>query len=766
VTTTNEARIDLPEARLYLDALGGPDARFTFQTFDDDAGRKSRSLARVFHGRLDEHAGALARLNAGGAGVFVTVNETDLRGRKAANVVAGRALFIDKDEGPLPPFTIEPDLLVGRAEAPHKLHAYWLLRGGEPLDKFTAAQKALAGYFGSDPGVCDLPRVMRLPGFMHRKLGPQAVRLLRCEPSSPARTIEGIVAAHGGWPTAREASRQPNARADPADRDATMGGRLLRGALDRVKGGEKRNPAGFWLALQLRDGGFGEEAQEAIMRQYAAKVPKGDHPYTPDEALASLRSARSRPRRDATPHRGMDRRGDANPDDPERGSQLWFAERFRKRFGDDVRHDPGFGWSAWDADAGIWRRDEKAVTRLAHALSAELVEEARRELDEAETTRDGGKIQIAKRFFGACEQFRNWQPRKLALSDAAALDGIACEAAIWDARAFLLNVANGTVDLRDGKLRPHRREDYLTKRCAVAYRPGATGERWLRFLERILPDADVRDYLQRAIGYAATGCARENLLHFLVGLGANGKSVFCETAAYVLGDYAGAVADTVLFATRGQERPEFVATLHGLRLGLVNETREGAKLNEERVKALTGGDTITAKRLYHDPFTFEPTHALFVRTNHLPRTKGIDDGLRRRLRYIRFPVKIASPDPTLKDTLREPSEAEGALAWFVEGARLYHEDGTLRPPVAVMEETEASFAEGNDVAAFLRDCIREEPCGFESSADIHKHYVAWFATVAEGEVPRAQRSLTTSLKSAGLAHTHHPARGFKGVRLA
>lgn len=166
--------LDLEQARRFLEALAGtPEQAFTFQCFDDSK-EKRAGLARIVHGTLAERAEELAELNERGAGVFVTVNQTDLKGRTAENVVALRALFIDVDDNQGRIFAIRPDIVVlsGRG-----LHAYWLLDAGEALEEFEAAQKHAAAYYKSDPVIHDLPRVMRVPGFFHCKGEPTMVRL-------------------------------------------------------------------------------------------------------------------------------------------------------------------------------------------------------------------------------------------------------------------------------------------------------------------------------------------------------------------------------------------------------------------------------------------------------------------------------------------------------------------------------------------------------------------------------------------------------------
>ena len=174
MTHYSRSNIILPhfeEAALFLEALAGEDASFTFQTFDDVKDRKEKSLARIFHGTFNQHKQVLKALNAQGAGVYVTVNQTDLKGRSLANIVKVRALFVDLDGSPLQPILdlpedLQPHIII--ESSPNRWHAYWLVNNCE-LEQFKPLQQALAAKFDGDKAVCDLPRVMRLAGFSHNK---------------------------------------------------------------------------------------------------------------------------------------------------------------------------------------------------------------------------------------------------------------------------------------------------------------------------------------------------------------------------------------------------------------------------------------------------------------------------------------------------------------------------------------------------------------------------------------------------------------------
>jgi hypothetical protein len=180
------------DARLFLEALTGDAAtRVTFQTFDDSPAKRPW-LVRRLHGSIAEHAQTLAALNDKGAHIGVMVNAGDLAGRSAHNVVALRALWIDEDQPKRRPFKLAPSIVV---RSKRGAHAYWLLQPEAPIERFTASQRQLAKYYGTDAAVSDLAHVMRLPGFWHRKAEPFEVELLHAD-GSMRYELEAVVAAH------------------------------------------------------------------------------------------------------------------------------------------------------------------------------------------------------------------------------------------------------------------------------------------------------------------------------------------------------------------------------------------------------------------------------------------------------------------------------------------------------------------------------------------------------------------------------------------
>ena len=192
-----------------------------------------------------------------------------------------------------------------------------------------------------------------------------------------------------------------------------------------------------------------------------------------------------------------------------------------------------------------------------------------------------------------------------------------------DRDPWLLNASNGTIDLRTGTLQPHRREDLLTRCIPVAYDPDAACPTWDSFLARIMAgNANLISFLQRAVGYALTGVIREHVLLILWGSGRNGKSTFLNTLRTLLGPYAMKAPSELLMVSNNDRHPTERADLLGKRFVAAIETEQGRRLAEVFVKEATGGDPIRARRMREDFWEFQPTHKVFLATNHKPVITG------------------------------------------------------------------------------------------------------------------------------------------------
>jgi len=301
----------------------------------------------------------------------------------------------------------------------------------------------------------------------------------------------------------------------------------------------------------------------------------------------------------------------------------------------------------------------------------------------------------------------------------------------FDAQPYLLNVANGVVDLTTGQLQDHDPELLLMLQSPVRYDPNAEHPRWDAFLERCLPDPAVRDYLRLAFGYSLTGSMAEQSLFIHHGSGANGKSVFLVIASYIAGSYGQVVPRETLLAKSGSgsEHPTSVARMRGKRFLQASETAAGRRLDEETVKGLTGGEQQTARFMGADFFDFTPTGKIHFVTNHLPRLTDAES-IWRRLHLVawRQVIPVEERDPALAETIIA-NEAEGVLAWAVRGAVDWHARvaaGQRLPIPDSMKVDLGDYRQDQDILGeFVDSRLQKDEVAFASMAEIYSSYSAW-----------------------------------------
>jgi putative DNA primase/helicase len=311
------------------------------------------------------------------------------------------------------------------------------------------------------------------------------------------------------------------------------------------------------------------------------------------------------------------------------------------------------------------------------------------------------------------------------LTLASTEEGIALAPADLDADPYLLNVGNGTLDLRTGQLRPHDPNDLLTKICGARYNPDAAAPEFETFLHRVQPDPAMRDFLARLFGHALLGKVVEHVLAILYGVGANGKTTLVEAVTGTFGDYARPI-DPGLLIDRGDVHPTGVAALFGLRLAITHETDAGRRLAEGTVKRLTGGDKITARRMRENFWDFDPSHSIVMHTNHKPIVRGTDEGIWRRLRFVPFGVVIPEDEGDGKLPERLQLEADGILAWVVDGYRQWQDRG-LAEPEQVTTATTAFRGESDMLGLFLEEKCRLDagPFATVQSSHLFAEWVTW-----------------------------------------
>ena len=362
------------------------------------------------------------------------------------------------------------------------------------------------------------------------------------------------------------------------------------------------------------------------------------------------------------------------------------AYRLAHAYRDRLLHVHNIGWHYWDGTR--WTQDDIGAAKRAvlDVLRTALADS----IGKKELQRDIRKCESDSGVNGV-------------LGIAAALKPFAATVRDLDADPYLLNTANGTLDLRTMKQHPHDPADRITKVTRAAYDPDAAGVSWTAFLQRVLPDESVREYLQRITGVALLGKVIEHVLAILIGTGRNGKSTFYEAVCHALGDYAH-TADPELFMLRHNAHPVGEMDLLGRRLIVVSESREDRQLDEAKVKRLTGGDPINARYMHKNPVVFTPSHLPLLITNHLPKVSDDGPAIWSRLRVIPFDVFIPEnqQDTGLADALQ--AEADAVLAWSLAGWIEYQKRRLDAPP-AVVAATDSYQKDSDAIGQFIEDAV-------------------------------------------------------------
>lgn len=385
------------------------------------------------------------------------------------------------------------------------------------------------------------------------------------------------------------------------------------------------------------------------------------------------------------------------------------SKRLAQRHGANIRFTPERGWFVWDGQR--WAVDDKniQIQALAKETASAIFDEVRNAPDKDSAYKHAKRSQ-SKTAIDAMI----W----LARSER----GIPARLTDFDGNGWLLNVRNGTVNLRTGEIQPHRREDLITNIANIEFSAAASCELWDAFLWRVTDKSDeLYDYLRRFVGYLLVGDTSEQALHFLYGLGANGKSVFCEVLMRLLGEYALAVSPDLIMLKRHGGIPNDVARLRGVRAALMNETTQGARFDEAKLKDLTGGDTLTARFLHQEFFDFAPTHRIVIRGNHKPTISGTDEGIWRRLRLVPFTVTIPEDERDRQLLAKLEGELPGILNWAIAGCLEWQRCG-LKPPAIITDAVRVYREESDTLGRFIDEHCEVRKLGQVKSSVFFQHY--------------------------------------------
>lgn len=295
-----------------------------------------------------------------------------------------------------------------------------------------------------------------------------------------------------------------------------------------------------------------------------------------------------------------------------------------------------------------------------------------------------------------------------------------------DRQPMLLTCPNGTLDLRTGQLRAHCRDDLLTKCCPTHYQPSAVATRFQQFLNEVFAgDQELIGFMQRLVGYSLTGGIEAHVLPVCYGDGSNGKSTLLNTVLSVLGsEFSMQAEPDLLVAGKRKGHSTDRMDLFGMRVVVASETGFGEVLNLALVKLLTGGEKIRGRRMRQDNWEFDPTHTIFLCTNHLPIIPISDPAIWRRILLIPFKVQFEGPmkDPDLPRKLQ--AESEGILAWAVQGCLAYQQYG-LCPPESVRAATAEYESEEDSIGKFVEEMCIVEPGQSVRFSKLYGFYEGW-----------------------------------------
>lgn len=406
-------------------------------------------------------------------------------------------------------------------------------------------------------------------------------------------------------------------------------------------------------------------------------------------------------------------------------TEIALADGFVDRFGDSLRYVEDMGrWYHWQQHT--WKECGLLPFTLAQRMCREVSKISARRKD--------------------AEKIGSARTRAAVVSLARERDGIRTTAPSWDSNPWLLGTPGGTLDLRTGSLSPGRREDLVSKRCAVC--PDYTMPRplWENFLAKVTcGDARLAEYLQTYAGYCLTGITTEQVLAFFYGDGQNGKSVFLNTISGVMGEYACSAPPSLFEEQPVRSHPTELARLRGARLVVAQEIERGKRWAEAIIKSLTGGDPITARFMRQDDFTFSPVLKLMLAGNHRPELASVGRATRRRYRLVPFRARISNPDKTLTDRLR--AEWPAILHWAVEGCLRWQETG-LSTPSAVESATDDYFQDSDAFGSWLAECVvKGRPAEHEESEVLRASWRAWAEKA--GVRPGSQVTFAGEMESRG-----------------
>jgi P4 family phage/plasmid primase-like protien len=728
----NIAVPNLTVARAFIAAVtGDPDTQVCVRCIHD---RKKHHAIKM-RGTIAELWPEILRLQRLGYGAFVVVNEGGHHDKSITRIRAG---FVDGDGIPLPEtWHMPPDLIVIRDEL--HWHAYWLIGEGFPVEQFETLQHRLAAHYGTDPKVCNRSRVMRLPGTLHQKTDTPI--LVTCEDRTAGIRFDySFDQLAVGLPEVRAVTKTPDdGRDDDFEWDQPQNVECADARLrqlvkngDVAVDGQQGNQRTYNLACEVI--GLGVSPAKTFDLMGRIWNPECVPPWSEDD-LAEI-----------VAHAAEYRQSKGAPNAKEPGSKTfaqiavdveaesvaevgsgfpaptaelmsgtvaisegemvpYFASCYRDKLQFDHTSGKWFACRFNGEDSARW------IAVPEHVVWNGVRKRHRDVVTHTHTiTNKDAKAMMQKSFIAHVTDL------------AKGHEDIALTSSRWDADPWMLNTPGGIVDLRTGDMRPTEPGDYCTKSTAVAPDFKMKCPIWDKFISDITAgDGELQAFLQRMAGYCLTGDTSEHAMFFLYGTGANGKSVYTKTLEDIAHDYAVAAPMETFTQSTHDRHPTELAMLRGARLVAAQETDQGRKWAEAKIKMLTGGDPVRARFMHQDFFEYVPLFKLMVVGNHKPRLENVDEAIRRRLHLVPFTVTIpeAKRDAELLEKLKD--EWPAILAWAIAGCLDWLLAGLCAPP-AVKDATREYFEDQDPLADWLVGrCVLDRDA-WTASADLYADY--------------------------------------------
>jgi len=402
----------------------------------------------------------------------------------------------------------------------------------------------------------------------------------------------------------------------------------------------------------------------------------------------------------------------------DRGNGARFADRYKGK----VFYCPERKlWAVYNGKRWEWDQGVIKTMQLAKDTAIDMYREAANESD------DNKRKVLVDHARRSENDFR----LKAMLSQTQSEPGMAINTGELDSNHWLLNVNNGTLNLKTGKLQPHDPKNLITAFISIDYDPNAQSELWEKFLDKIFESNQaVKDYVQRALGYSITGDQSEQVTFFPYGSGWNGKSTLLDSTRHILGDDYAVEIEPYVFMTKqaeGSGPNEGVAKLYRKRLATSTEIEAGQRLSVSLVKRMTGGEQLHHEKKFEHGFNFQPTHKLWLSGNHKPIITDTTLSIWKRVKLINFNVTISESERIKKLTevfTSDDGHRRAILAWLVKGCLDWQMYGLQEPP----EVTDATlkYREDMDILTdFLNECCEIQPSASIAVAELYRAYKDW-----------------------------------------